>query len=185
MLVSITVRQRRGIGLPERPRLGHEPLVDEPHPARCVVDQHVDPAIDGQRPFHEAVHVHVNRDVGLYGLHASRQRRALGRHRLGLRGIARRADHDVGAGSRIGERDRAPDPATATGHDRHPVASRSRRRPLSYTGRNARRRRSMPAVRRLHLLGTPPTQPVERGALGAVLGTAGPARSQDQRSEPP
>ena len=73
-------------------------------------------------PLHEPAHVVLDRHVGLHGADRPGERSALARDLLGLAEVARRADHHVGAGAGIGERDRATDPAAPAGDDRHLTA---------------------------------------------------------------
>src|SRR5690348_1223388 len=75
---------RLGLSFPERLWFGHEAWVDELHPARRVVDEDVDPAVPLARPLHQAAHVVLDRDIGLYSTDGSGQPGALARHPLGF-----------------------------------------------------------------------------------------------------
>ena len=114
---------RLRVRLPERPRVGHEPLVDEPHPPRGVVDEHVDPAVERRalaatsRSTSAATVTSACTASMLPG--SASPSAATSSASLG---VARHADHDVRAGLRVAQRDRAADAAAATGHDRDAVA---------------------------------------------------------------
>jgi hypothetical protein len=107
---------------PERLRVGHEALVDEPHATGGVADEHVDPPPNPERALDEPLHVAIVGDVGLDRVDRAGELTRLGGHRRGLGEASRGADHDVGAGVRVRQRDRPADAPTTPGDDRHAFA---------------------------------------------------------------
>lgn len=75
-----------------------------------------------QRPLDEAVDLAAHRHVGLHRLDPPRHRAALVGDRVRLGAVAGHADDHLSPGSRVAERDRAPDAPAAAGDDRHAAA---------------------------------------------------------------